>query len=180
MRPTFFYTIALLGLSKFAGGQAVSSDAQTLQALLTEVRALRQELRMSLNRTQTMQILLVRFQAQEEAVTRASDRLNDARQKLVGTHVHQKELTTEVQRLEDAMNASQNPQQQADFQDRIRHVKTDLEIAGGVAQKQQTTEIEAQQQLRDEQDKLNALESQMDELIRAMGSSIGQPSSSHP
>jgi len=56
MRRAFFCMTALLAISAGAFGQAASSDTQTLQALLSEVRALRQELRASLNRTQSMQI----------------------------------------------------------------------------------------------------------------------------
>jgi hypothetical protein len=170
MQRAFFCMTALLAISACAFGQAASSDTQTLQALLSEVRALRQELRASLNRTQSMQILLARFQVQEGVVTKASDRLNESRQKVFDTHVHQKELAVEAKRLEDALNSAETPQQQADLQEKIKQVKSDLEVAGNIAQQQQTTEIQAEQQLRDEQDKLGALESQLDELIRVMGS----------
>jgi hypothetical protein len=169
MRRAFLYTTALLALSACALGQAASSDTQTLQALLSEVRGLRQELRASLNRTQSMQILLARFQVQEGVVTKASDRLNESRQKVFDTHVRQKELVVESKRLEDALNSAETPQQQADLQDRIKHAKSELDIVGNIAQQQETTEIQAEQQLRNEQDKLGAIESQLDELIRVMG-----------
>jgi hypothetical protein len=64
-----FCMTALLAISPCAFGQVASSDTQTLQALLSELRALRQDLRVSLNRTQGSQILLARLQLQEEAVT---------------------------------------------------------------------------------------------------------------
>ncbi|HEV2399492.1 MAG TPA: hypothetical protein VGS27_21290 [Candidatus Sulfotelmatobacter sp.] len=57
-----------------------------------------------------------------------------------------------------------------DLQDRINHIKPDIEIAGKTAQQQQTIETQAEQQLRDEQDKLSSIEGQLDELIRTMGS----------
>jgi DNA repair exonuclease SbcCD ATPase subunit len=174
MRRASFCVIALLAISGPAVGQTDTPEVQTLQALLSEVRALRQELRVSLNRTQTMQILLVRFQMQEGAIARASDRVNDARQRLLETQVHQKELTAEAKRLQDALDSAQNQQQQADLQDRIKQIKSQLEIIGNLAQQRQTVEIQAEQQLRDEQDKLSALEGQLDGLIRAMGSSVEQ------
>ena len=171
MRRAFFCMIALLAISACAFGQAASSDTQTLQALLSEVRALRQDLRVSLNRTQGIQILLARLQLQEGAVTRASDHLNDARQKLFETHVRQRELSSELKRTEEALNTADNPADNPqDLQDRIKHIKSDLEIAGNIAQQQQTTETQAEQQLRDEQDKLSVIEGQLDELIRTMGS----------
>ncbi len=171
MRRAFFCMTALLAISACAFGQAASSDTQTLQALLSEVRALRQDLRVSLNRTQGIQILLARLQLQEGAVTRASDHLNDARQKLFETHVRQRELSSELKRTEEALNTADNPADNPqDLQDRIKHIKSDLEIAGNIAQQQQTTETQAEQQLRDEQDKLSVIEGQLDELIRTMGS----------
>jgi DNA repair exonuclease SbcCD ATPase subunit len=175
MRGAFFSMIAWLAISACTFGQAASSDTassdtQTLQALLREVRALRQELRASLNRTQSMQILLARFQVQEGVVTKASDRLNESRQKVFDIQVHQKELAVEAKRLEDELNSAETPQQQAELQERIKQVKSQLDLAGNIAQQQQTTEIQAEQQLRDERDKLGTIESQLDELIRIMGS----------
>jgi len=52
----------------------------------------------------------------------------------------------------------------------MKHIKSDLEIEGNTGQQQQTLEIKAEQQLRDEQDKLSAIEGQLDELIRTTGS----------
>jgi len=170
----------VFGICGAAFAQAAPSDAQTLQAILSEVRALRQDLRVSMNRAQTMQILLARFQLQEGAITRASDRLNDARQKLLDTHVHQKELALEVKRLEDALSSAENPQQQTDIQDRVKHVKSDIEVVGNIEQQQQTTEIQAEQELRTEQDKINALETQLDDLTRSMGNSVEQSGRSRP
>jgi hypothetical protein len=170
-----FLVMILLGISASGFGQTASPDSQTLQAILSEVRALRQDLRVSQNRAQSMQILLARFQMQEGVVARASDHFNDARQRLLDAQVHQKELALQLKRLEDEVNNAQNPQQQADFQDRVKHTQSDLEVLGNIAQQQQTTEAQAERQLRDEQDKLNAIEGQLDELIRSMASSPGKP-----
>jgi hypothetical protein len=122
----------------------------------------------------------VRFQLQEGAIARASDRLNNARQKLLDTQVHQKELALEAKRLEDALNSAENPQQQTDIQERVKHVKSDLEVAGNIEQQHQTTEIQAEEELRTEQDKLSALEAQLDELIRSMGNPVEQSGPNRP
>jgi uncharacterized phage infection (PIP) family protein YhgE len=165
----------LLLTSAYAFGQTTPSDSQTLQSLLSEVRGLRQDLQVSLNRTQSMQILLARLQMQEGAVARASDHFNDARQRLLDAHLHQKELALEVKRIEDEVANAQNPQQQADFQDRMKHVQSDLEVFGNIVQQQETTEAQAERQLRDEQDKLAAIEGQLDELIRSMAIPPSKP-----
>jgi len=180
MRRLLFNITALVAISGSAVGQATSADSQTLQALLSEVRALRQDLRVSLNRAQTMQILLARFQIQEEAITRASDHLTDARQKLLETHSHQQELTLAVKRLEDSLISTESSQQQADLQDRIKKTKSDLDIANSIAQQQHMTEMRAEQVLRDEQDKLGSLETQLDELTRAVATSNEKAGANRP
>jgi len=167
--------LSLLLASAYAFGQTASSDSQTLQSLLSEVRGLRQDLQVSLNRAQSMQIVLARFQMQEGVVAHASDHFNDARQRLLDSHLHQKESALELKRLEDEIGNAQNPQQQADFQDRMKHVQSDLEVAGNMAQQQETNEAQAERQLRDEKDKLSAIEGQLDELIRNMATSPGKP-----
>jgi len=181
MRRAFCCMAAFLAVSTSGFGQAASSDSQTLQALLSEVRALRQDLRVSLNRTQASQILLARLQLQQGAVARATDHLNEVRQKLLETRVHQRELSNELKRTEEAMStansSADNPQA---LQDRIKHIKSDLEIEGNTAQQQQAIEIQAAQQLRDEQDKLSAIEGQLDELIRTPGSTPAPAGSNRP
>jgi hypothetical protein len=72
------------------------------------------------------------------------------------------------------------PPQQADGQERIKRAKTELEVVANLEQQQQTTETQAQQQLRDEQDKLGAIETQLDELIRVMGSAAEASGHSRP
>ena len=127
-----------------------------------------------------MQILLARLQIQEGVITRAADRLNEARQKLLDTRTSQKQLANEIKRLEDPLNTSAFPQQQADLQDRRKPVKSDLEVVGNTEQQQQATETRADQQLREEQDKLNLLENQLDQLLQAMGNTDEKSSASHP
>jgi len=170
----------VFGICGAAFAQDASSDSQTLHAILTEVRALRQDLRISLTRVQSIQILLSRLQMQQGAVSRASEHLEDARSKLAEIQVRQREVAGEVKRLEDAMGSEENLQQQKVLHDRINHVKSDLEVTGDTEQQRQATQIQAEQQLRAEQDKLSALETQLDELIRSMGDSVEQSGRNRP
>jgi hypothetical protein len=69
---------------------------------------------------------------------------------------------------------------QTDIQERVKHVKSDLEVAGNIEQQHQPTEIQAEQELRTEQDKLSALEAQSDELIRSLGNPVEQSGPNRP
>ncbi len=103
------------------------------------------------------------MQTQQAVVTRASDRLNDARSKAADAQTHQKELRTNLKRLEDTLSSEQNPERQKELRDRINLSKSELEESADI-ESFQAAEAEADQQLRSEQDKLNALETQLDEL----------------
>jgi DNA repair exonuclease SbcCD ATPase subunit len=163
MRQTFLLILLVSGIPAATLGQAPASDAQTMQALLTEVRELRRDLRASLARIQTVQIRLSRLQTQQAVVTRASDRLNDARSKLADAQNHQRDVRTNLKRLEDALSSEQNLEQQKELRDRINNAKSELEESADV-EPFQAAETEADQQLRIEQEKLSALETQLDEL----------------
>jgi chromosome segregation ATPase len=168
MRRAFLLTLCILGTSVAALAQGPSSD-QTLQALLTEVRELRQDLRISLARVQTAQILLSRLQTEQAVVTRTSEHLVDSRSKLAAAQDRRKHIEVNNKRLEDALSAEENLAQQKNLRDMINHSKSELELATDEEQQLQMLEFEAGQQLRTEQDKLTALETQLDELVRKMG-----------
>jgi hypothetical protein len=64
--------------------------------------------------------------------------------------------------------------------DRINHIKSELEVTGHLVQQRETAEVQAEQEMREEQDKLNALENQMDELIGIMGNSNSKSGDNRP
>src|SRR5258708_19935411 len=119
MRRAFFLTLVVFGIPATAFGKAAASDSQTLQALLTEVRELRQDLRTSLARVQSGQILLSRLQAQQVAVARASERLEEARSALAGVQARLQRVVADVKQLEDSVSAEGNLAQQRELQDRV-------------------------------------------------------------
>jgi chromosome segregation ATPase len=164
MQRLYFLILVIFGVTATTFGQATSSDSQTLRALLSEVRELRQVLQVSLLRIQSAQILLSRLQIQEVAVTRASQHLDDVRSKLAEVQVVLKSEAAEIKHFEDEPpNAGEN---QAQVDEALKRAKSDLEASTNLEQQRQTTAIEAEQQLRTEQDKLNSLETQLDELVR--------------
>jgi DNA repair exonuclease SbcCD ATPase subunit len=167
MRRASFLIFLVFGMSVATFGQAAPPDSQTLQALLTEVRELRQDLRISLARTESAQILLSRLQIQEVAVTRASQHLDEARSKLAEVQVVQKSEEAEIKHLEEMPSSAESTER---VQETINSAKADLEASTNVEQQRQATKAEAAQQLQTEQDKLNKLEAQLDELVKSMES----------
>jgi hypothetical protein len=172
MQRIYFLIFIAFGLTSGTFGQTTLVDTQTLKTLLTEVHGLRQDLQFSLARIQSAQILLSRLQIQEVAVSRASQHLDDARSRLAEVQVVEKSEVAEIKHLEDRQSDGENS---AQLQEVINRAKSDLEVSTNLEQQRQAIESEAEQQLRIQQDKLNKLETQLDELVAKMGNPSEQP-----
>ncbi len=164
MRRSWFLVLPLLLASPVAFGQTSSTDSQTLQALLAEVRQLRQELRTTTVAAQRVQILLYRLQIQEGAVERAQRRVDDARLALSQTRTEMKMLTSGIKQTEDKVSNAQNPAERKRQEDLLVKFKAELESQQNSEQQSQTKESEAEQDLRAERAKLAALQDQLDRL----------------
>lgn len=175
-----FFIVALLMPSTAALGQSASTDSQTLQALLAEVRQLRQDLQATTVAAQRAQILLYRVQVQEAATTRASLRVDEARVKLAEIQSNRKNLAAQLKHFEDLQTHTDNPAERKNMENVIPQIKARLETAADDEQQRQTRQIEAEEQFRTEQAKLSALQYQLDQLENALRTSDARPSASTP
>lgn len=166
MRRLTALFLAIFATTSVVRGQTPPADSKTMQALLSEVRLLRQDLNASLAKIQISQILLARLQIQEVAVTRASQHLDDARAKLAEIQVVIKSETAEVKHIEEASPDANQTQPQ--IEEALSRAKADLEASTSLAQQRQAIESDAEQQLQTEREKLERLENQLDDLVRAM------------
>ena len=151
MNRSSLFVLGLLLLSTACFGQTTPGDSQTLQALLSEVRQLRQDLQTTTIAAQRAQILIYRLQGQEAAVARASQRLDEAREKLARIQDERKHVATDVKQQEDFISNTENPPtQRKEVEGVLPRLKTRLESLENEEQQRQTREIEAEQQLRAE------------------------------
>jgi chromosome segregation ATPase len=169
MNRSSLLTLGLLLFSATCFAQSAPSDSQTLQALLSEVRQMRQDLRTTTIAAQRSQILIYRLQGQEASVARASQRLDEAREKLARTQDERKHVAADVKQNEDFVSDTQNPAtQRKAFENRLSELKTRLESLEGDEQQSQSREIEAEQQLRAEEVRLSDLRDQLDRLDKTL------------
>src|SRR5438874_7218310 len=163
MNRSALFVLGLLLFSTDGFGQTTPGDSQTLQALLSEVRQLRQDLQTTTIAGQRAQILIYRVQGQEAAVARASQRLDEFREKLARIQDERKHVAADVKRFEDSLSSSENPptQRKEIEQGMLPQLKTRLESLENQEQQLQTREIEAEQQLRAEEVRLSDLRDQM-------------------
>jgi chromosome segregation ATPase len=170
MNRSLIFVSGFLLLAMPCFSQSTPKDSETLQALLLEVRQLRQDLLTTNIAVQRVQILLYRLQGQEAAVARASGRLNEAREMLTRAQAERKQMATEVEQHEDFISNTENPAaQRKAYEEKLPEEKTRLESSENLEKQQQERETEAEQQLRSEETKLSDLSEQLDRLDKTLG-----------
>ncbi len=127
MLRSLFLVLGLLLISPAAFGQTPPTDSQTLQALLAEVRQLRQELRTTTVAAQRVQVLLYRLQIQEGAVARTQRRVDEAHSTLSQTQTEVKMIASSIKDSEDKVSNAQNPVERKRQEDMLAKLKTALE-----------------------------------------------------
>ena len=168
MNRSWLLVLSLLLISPAAFSQTSSTDSQTLQALLTEVRQLRQDLRTTTVAAQRVQILLHRLQGQEASVARVQRRVDEAQSNLAQQQFELKRLTSEIKLREDMQSNTQNPAERKDLEELLPRLKAELESQKNAEQQWQTKQVDAEQDLRTEQAKLNVLQDQLDRLDKSL------------
>jgi uncharacterized membrane protein len=92
------YLFLLVSTSAFAQ----SSDAQTLQAILQELRELRQDLQGTTAVAQSVQILLYRLQLQDDVIKKATQRHDQTAAKVNDAERFRTEATNGQKRAEES------------------------------------------------------------------------------
>jgi chromosome segregation ATPase len=160
-RLAVFFAIALA-----ASAQPQSNEPQVLQALLTEIRQLRQDLQATAATIQRMQIVMFRVQTESQLLSRASQRADEARTRCESVQQQRRFLTQEVANLEARQQSPQTADQT--LAANITRLKANLEGMSMQEQQCQAREIEASAQLRDEQAKMTELQDQLDKLDKVL------------
>ena len=168
---TWLFGLCLLFVSVSGLGQSTATESPGMQALVAEVRQLRMDLQATNGNALKVQILLQRLQLQETAVARTSERLSAARERLTDMQRHRTEVAALLKRFEELVeNTETSSEDRKRFQAEISARKQELEAIAAVEQQRQAAEMEAEEQLRTEQAKLNELEERVDRLEKALDS----------
>jgi hypothetical protein len=92
----------IVAIPGVCAGQSASPSEPTLQAILSELRAIHADMRAETSRTQSMELLLADLQVSAATVTRAVERLDAARSKTIDVQQGIRHTTTDITRVEDA------------------------------------------------------------------------------
>jgi chromosome segregation ATPase len=167
-----FLPLILLVVSTPALGQTISKDSQTLGALLTEVRQLRQDFEATALVTHKLQILLYRLQTQDTTVARLSRSVDDAHAEVNQLKNERDKLAGDIKQNEDFVSSNLNASgDRKAVEDALPGLKEKLASLDDQLQQAQKEESTAQEQLRSQQAKLERLEADFDRLEESFESS---------
>jgi HAMP domain-containing protein len=146
--------------------QKVDRESEPMQALLSEIRQLRQDLQVAAIAARRAQIVIYRLHEQEMAVERATERLENAKSELAQIQVQHKYNAENLKRLEENKDRFENEQERKQYTDEMSNIK-DREEA-------------LQEQLKIEQAKLQQLQDQLDRLDKDLENAALQASTRQP
>jgi chromosome segregation ATPase len=158
------YTLMLF--LTLAGDHDALPDSQMAQTVLTEIRALRLDLRNTAATIQRVQIVMYRFQAQAANLERATGRLDVARGQCKQAEEQQKAAAVQIEEMKK--QSGQNGDEQKNIQQIILQLRANTEIWVTQAQTCQGEQADAEAQFRVEQAKMSELENQLEQLDRVL------------
>jgi chromosome segregation ATPase len=157
---------ALLGILGVLPGLAQTSptDSQTLQAILTEMRSIHNDVRLS----ETTQILLTELEVQQTAVNRVTQKRDEARTKVSQIQNGEKNMAAEVARFDDSANATIDPAQKKQMTQNMDRIKSTLANMKSQEQDAQNELQDAEAALRKEQDTLAGIQDQLNDVVKKL------------
>ena len=160
---------ALLLAASNAICQTPAKEPDTIQALLTEVRQLRQDIEAMTVASQRVQIALYTLRLQDAALTRSTQRVDNARNKCSGAEANRTHVAEAIQRFESALASGKLAEPETrDAQTILTQHKTELEQANLAVQSCQVVESEASSQLRTDQAKMSDLQDRIERLDKVL------------
>jgi chromosome segregation ATPase len=144
------------------------SDSQMTQAMLSEIRQLRQDLQATAAIIQRVQIVVYRIQAQESKLDRATQRLETVRDVCKGYEMERKDLTIQIERAEASKRSAQNSSDRQAADEMLARLRSSAETLVSEARECQVSQVDAEVQVRTEQGKMSELQDQLDKLDKIL------------
>lgn len=170
MRCTLMILTMLFFKTAPLAAQAPSSDSQMTQTVLAEIREFRQDLRNAAATIQRVQIVMYRLQAQAALVAKTEERLEQARMICKQAESQRKSVAGQIEKAEARKRNAQDPTEQQREEHTISALQSSVEMWAAQAQSCQADQTDAEIQYRNEQAKMDQLESllgQLDHVLAA-------------
>ena len=144
------------------------------QALLTEIRQLRQDLQVTAAVLQRSQILIYRLQIESSALTRATQRLDDARSRCSSFQSQLKNVAMQIEQSEGRLTGTQDPAQRRNLEDTVSRLKANQTMIANEEQQCQPRVLDAQNQVQAAQARVDDFQSQLDKLDKLLAGATGK------
>lgn len=142
------FVVLVLSMTVPALSQTSESDSQTIQAILSELRSIHNDIRL----TAISQILLTELQTQQTVVNAASERVNRARLELSNLHEAEKGTSANLEGLQDNLTNTSDAGQAENLSATVNNLKAALSELKGKEEELNTNLQTAEGQLRSAQD----------------------------
>jgi hypothetical protein len=139
-------------------------ESQTLQALLQEMRQLRQDLNGMTLVAQRVQILLYRIQLQDDVTKKVAQRYDQANAKDRDAERNRTEAVSGLKATEDKIAAVRDQNERDRLESLVRELKQRVEMWSNDEAGYRAAEVAAGTDLRTEQAKLSELHQRLDRL----------------
>jgi len=159
-------TLALLGIFSVLPcfAQGAQTDAQTLQSILVELRAIHDDVRLS----QASQILLAEMQVAQAAVEKATQRRDDIKMKVSNAQNLQKSFASQLARIDESAGATIDETQKkriADNQEQLKAMIANQQIE----EQARTNDLtDADNALRKAQETLTNIQGQLNDVMKKL------------
>jgi len=149
-------------------GQSASPSEQTLQAILSELRAIHADMRVETARTQSMELLLAELQIQAATVARAVQRVDVARSKTSDVQEGIRHTMADMTKVEEAQNTAATEADKSRLASDMDRLKSGLSSIKKLEQDRLSNQQEAEASLRKTQDAYDAIEDQLSALMKTL------------
>ena len=163
-----FYVAIVFAMPGVCVGQAAPPPEQSLQAILSELRAIHADMRVETARTQSMELLLAELQVQAATVARAGQRVDAARSKTNEAQEGIQHTLGDITRVEEAQKTAATEADKDRLASEMDRLKGGLSFVKKLEQDRLLGQQEAESSLRKAQDAYDAIEDQLSALIKAL------------
>ena len=161
---TTFVFLAVFGILPGFAQTPTQTDSQTLQAILTEMRALHNDVRLSA----TTQILLTEMEVQRGVVDKAMEKRDSARTRVSQLQMNEKNFATQISQFEDAAKTTMDPVRQKQLADQTQNLKTTMANFKSQEDDATSASLDADSLLRKEQDTLSRIQDQLNDVVKKL------------
>jgi len=159
-----FVLLAVFGILPGFAQTPTQTDSQTLQAILTEMRALQNDVRLGA----TTQILLTEMELQRGVVDKAQEKRDSARSRVSQLQMNEKNFAAQLSQFEDAAKTTMDPVRQKQLADQQQNLKTTMANFKSQEDDATNASLDADSALRREQDTLSGIQEQLNEVVKKL------------